>query len=97
MGLIITLWWTDGYKYFASVKNGLQGSFAIEVNISNTVAFKNKKYIYYLLDEKIDFFYDLSQGKVVTGKAGLNPLVQTGEIQSLGDDSNYSFIYVLVY
>ncbi len=96
-GLIITLWGTDDYKYFASAKNGLEGSFAIEVNISNTVAFKDKKYIYYLLDGKIDSFYDLSRGKVVTGKAGLNPLISSGEIQNLGDDSNYSSIYILVY
>jgi hypothetical protein len=101
-GLIITLWGVDEYRYFGSIKNDYyQGLFAIEFYISNTITYKYKKYIYYLLDQEIDYKVNLSQGKLVTGKPGINPLIQPGgiqkEIQNLGDDSNFSSIYILCY
>ncbi|MGC8734670.1 MAG: hypothetical protein ACP5RD_06500 [bacterium] len=96
-GLIITIWSSDNIKYFTSEKNGYQGLFAIEVNINNYIVYKYKKYIYYLVDERIDYKIDLSKGKVVTGQAGINPLVQKGEIKNLGDDSNYTSLYMLCY
>jgi hypothetical protein len=101
-GLIITLWGVDEYRYFGSIKNDYyQGLFAIEFYISNTITYKYKKYIYYVLDKDIDYKVNLSHGKLVTGKPGINPLIQTGgiqkEIQNLGDDSNFSSIYILCY
>ena len=96
-GLIITLWGIDNYKYFASTNNYYQGLFAIEVYIANSIIYKYKKYIYYVLDEEIDYSVNLSAGRLVTGKPGINPLLQTGQIQSLGEDSNYSSIYILCY
>lgn len=94
-GLIITLWSNNNSKYFGSTKNYYQGIFAIEFNINNYILYRYKKYIYYLIDQSIDFSIDLSKGKVITGVAGINPLLQTGEITNLGNDSNYSSIYIL--
>ena len=96
-GLIITLWINNNSKYFGSVNNNYQGIFAIEFNINNYILYRYKKYIYYLIDQHIDFDINLSKGKVITGNAGINPLVQTGEITKLGDESNYSSLYILCY
>jgi hypothetical protein len=100
-GLIITLWGVNEYRCFGSIKNDYKGLFAIEFYISNTVTYKYKKYIYHLLDQEIDYKVNLSQGKLITGKPGINPFIQAGgvqkEIQNLGDDSNFSSIYILCY
>ncbi len=96
-GLIITLWSNNNSKHFGSTQNYHKGIFAIEFNINNYILYRYKKYIYYLIDKEIDYNVDLSQGKVITGAAGVNPLIQTGEITNLGDNSNYSSIYILCY
>ncbi|MCX7870834.1 MAG: hypothetical protein N2485_04585 [bacterium] len=105
LGLLITLWGADYEKNFGSYKNKYQGIFAIEVNISNYLfhryngytPYKNKKSIYYFLDDKIDYVIDLKKGKVITGRSGVNPLIQTGEIMNLGNDTNDSSLYILCY
>ncbi|MGB9639090.1 MAG: hypothetical protein ACPL1F_07360 [bacterium] len=105
IGLSITLWGSNYKKHFGSYKNKYYGILAIEVNISNYLfykyngyaPYKNKKYIYYSIDDEIDYKIDLKKGKVITSKPGTNPLIQTGEITNLGDESNDSSLYILCY
>ncbi|MCX7870835.1 MAG: hypothetical protein N2485_04590 [bacterium] len=41
--------------------------------------------------------YDLSSGKVITAKAGCNPLIVNGELLELGSDTNYVSLYIFCY
>ncbi|MGC8734669.1 MAG: hypothetical protein ACP5RD_06495 [bacterium] len=105
-GLIITTYYTNTYKYFGSEDNDfIMGYFAIEINISNDILYKDNKQVYYYIDKILDSKtetenkkdYNLTKGKVITAQAGCNPLLDKGKLPNLGDESNYASIYILCY
>ncbi len=104
-GLIVTTYVTKDSRYFGSEKNNIIGNFALEINISNDILYKENKYVYYYVDMIIDNqnnednkkYYDLSKGKVITAKAGCNPLIVKGELPDLGVENNYVSIYIFCY
>ncbi|MCX7870836.1 MAG: hypothetical protein N2485_04595 [bacterium] len=53
-GLIVTTYCNKDYRYFGSEKNNIIGRFALEINISNDILYKENKYVYYYVDMLID-------------------------------------------